>query len=149
VPEIHVKTFDGKKVICIIVQKAIDNTFHTFNGIVRVKIGSTLKKIEGNQLVDFLRTKQILCFDELSSETNVNDLDDNKIKEYLKIRKQQDYLKNNSVENFLLSQKLATRNGQFKIKNATVLFFTKEPAEFHPQIEIKLAQFEGMKQLKF
>jgi len=148
VPEIHVKTFDNKKVIYIIVQKAIDNTFHTFNGIVWVKIGSTLKKIEGNQLVDFLRTKQILCFDELSSEANVSDLDDDKIKEYLKIRKQQDYLKNNSVENFLLSQKLAIRNGQFKIKNATVLFFAKEPVEFHQQIEIKLAQFEGTEPVK-
>ena len=148
VPEIQVYTIEGKKIIAIIIQKAIDNTFHTFQGVVYVKVGSTLKKIEGNQLVEFLRSRQILCFDEISGEGTINDLDIEKIKGYLKIRGHDDFLKNNSIENFLISSKLASKNGSLKIKNATLLFFAKEPADFFSQIEIKLVQFDGTEPVK-
>src|SRR3989344_875010 len=148
VPDIQVHTIEGKKIVAVVIQKAIDNTFHTFQGAIYVKVGSTLKKFEGNQLVDFLRSKQILCFDEISSDATLDDLDVGKIKEYLKTRNQEDFLKQNSVENFLLSSKLATKNGNLNIKNATALFFTKEPEKFFPQIEIKLAQFDGVEPVK-
>ncbi|MBI5064595.1 putative DNA binding domain-containing protein [Candidatus Woesearchaeota archaeon] len=148
IPEIQVHTTEGRKIIAVIIQKAIDNTFHTFQGVVYVKVGSTLKKIEGNQLVEFLRSRQILCFDEISSDGTMNDLDIEKIKDYFKVRGHDDFLKNNSVENFLVSSKLASKNGNLKIKNAALLFFAKEPAEFFPQIEIKLAQFDGIEPVK-
>ncbi len=148
VPDIQVHSIDGKKVVAIVIQKAIDSTFHTFQGAIYVRVGSTLKKFEGNQLVDFLRSKQILCFDEISSDTALDDLDIEKIREYLKTRNQEDFLKQNSVENFLLSSKLATKNGNLKIKNAAALFFAKEPEKFFPQIEIKLAQFDGTEPVK-
>jgi len=148
IPQIQVYTIDAKKIIAVIVQKAIDNTFHTFQGVVYVKVGSTLKKIEGNQLVDFLRSKQILCFDEIASDATIKDIEIEKIKEYLKVRGHEDFLKHNSVENFLISSKLASKNGSLKIKNATLLFFGKEPAEFFPQVEIKLAQFDGTEPVK-
>ena len=148
VPDIQVHSIEGKKVIAVVIQKAIDSTFHTFHGAIHVKVGSTLKKFEGNQLVDFLRSKQILCFDENFSNATLDNLDVEKIKEYLKTRNQEDFLKQNSVENFLLSSKLATKNGNLKIKNATVLFFSKEPENFFSQIEIKLVQFDGMEPVK-
>ncbi|MBU4352292.1 MAG: putative DNA binding domain-containing protein [Nanoarchaeota archaeon] len=148
VPDIQVHRIEGKKVIAIVVQKAIDSIFHTFHGAIYVKVGSTLKKFEGNQLVDFLRNKQILCFDEISSDATIDDLDIEKIKEYLQTRNQEEFLKQNSVENFLLNSKLAAKNGNLKIKNATVLFFGKEPEKFFPQIEIKLAQFDGVEPVK-
>src|SRR3989338_1296711 len=148
VPDIQVHTIEGKKIVAVVIQKAIDNTFHTFQGAIYVKVGSTLKKFEGNQLVDFLRSKQILCFDEISSDATLDDLDVGKIKEYLKTRNQEDFLKQNSVENFLLSSKLATKNGNLNIKNATALFFTKEPEKFFPQIEINIAQFDGVEPVK-
>ena len=148
VPQIRVYTIEGKNIIAVIVQKAIDNTFHTFQGVVYVKVGSTLKKIEGNQLVDFLRSKQILSFDEIASDATIKDIDTEKIKEYLKVRGHEDFLKHKSVENFLISSKLASKNGSLKIKNAGLLFFGKEPAEFFPQIEIKLAQFDGIEPVK-
>jgi len=103
VPDIKVYNVEGKEVIAVVIQKAIDNIFHTFQGAIYVKVGSTLKKFEGNQLVDFLRSKQILCFDEISGDAALDDLDVEKIRAYLKIRNQEDFLKQNSVENFLLS----------------------------------------------
>jgi len=148
IPDIQVHNIEGKEVIAVVIQKVIDSTFHTFQGAIYVKVGSTLKKIEGNQLVDFLRSKQILCFDEISSDATLDDLDVEKIKEYLQTRNQEDFLKQNSVKNFLLSSKLAIRNGNIKIKNATALFFAKEPEKFFPQIEINLALFDGVEPVK-
>jgi len=148
VPDIQVHSIEGKKVIAVVIQKVINSTFHTFHGAIHVKVGSTLKKFEGNQLVDFLRSKQILWFDENFSNATLDNLDVEKIKEYLKTRNQEDFLKQNSVENFLLSSKLATKNGNLKIKNATALFFSKEPENFFSQIEIKLVQFDGVEPVK-
>src|SRR3989338_8521519 len=148
IPLIEVNTLERKKVIVVTIQKAIDNIFHTFQGVIYVKSGSTLRKIEGSQMLDFLRNKQILCFDETNSDAKVADLDLDMIKDYLKMRKQDDFLRSHSVEDFLISSKLAIKNGELKIKNATLLFFTKEPAHFHPQIEIKLVRFEGIEPVK-
>src|SRR3990167_10398655 len=75
IPLIEVNILEGKKVIVVTIQKAIDTIFHTFQGVIYVKSGSTLRKIEGSQMLDFLRNKQILCFDETSSDAKVADLD--------------------------------------------------------------------------
>ncbi len=148
IPLIEVNKLGRKKIIIITIQKAIDNIFHTFQGVIYVKSGSTLRKIEGSQMLDFLRNKQILCFDETNSDAKIADLDIALIKDYLQMRKQEDFLSSHYVEDFLISSKLATKNGELKIKNATLLFFTKEPAHFHPQIEIKLVRFEGIEPVK-
>lgn len=148
IPDIRVYNLEGKKVVVVVIQKAIDSTFHTFQGAIYVKVGSTLKKYEGNQLVDFLRDRQILCFDETSSNATLDDLNIEKINAYLQLRNQDNFLKQNSVENFLLSSKLATKNGNLNVKNATALFFAKEPAEFFPQVEIKLVKFDGVEPVK-
>lgn len=148
VPKIEVLNLQDKKLIAITVQKAIDNTFHTFQGVIYVKVGSTLKRIEGNQMVDFLRAKQFLCFDETLSNAEMDDLDIVKIKRYLNLRKQNDFLETHSIEDFLVSMQLAKRNGEIKVKNAATLFFAKNPTLFNPQMEIKLVRFEGTEQVK-
>ncbi len=147
-PSIELHEIKNKRVIVVILQRAIDNTFHTFQGVIWAKIGSTLKRIEGNQMVDFLRAKQILCFDETHSNATVTDLDKEKIKEYLELRKQGDFLKNRSVEDFLINMNLASKNEALKIKNAALLFFAKDPIIFNPQIELKLVRFDGKDPVK-
>ncbi len=147
-PAIEIHEINNKKIIMAIIQRAIDNTFHTFQGVIWAKVGSTLKKVEGNQIVDFLRGKQILCFDETISDAKIEDLDTKKINEYLNLRKQSDYFKSHSIEDFLISTKLATKNGEFKIKNSAILFFVKNPVFFNPQMEIKLVRFDGREPVK-
>ncbi|MDD5162815.1 MAG: putative DNA binding domain-containing protein [Candidatus ainarchaeum sp.] len=147
-PSIEVHEVNGKKIVAIVVQRAIDSAFHTFQGVIWVKIGSTLKKIEGNQIVDFLRGKQILCFDETPTNAKIEDLDINKLNAYLKARKQADYFESHSIEDFLVSLKLATKNGDLKIKNAALLVFAKDPIFFNPQIEMKLVRFDGNEPVK-
>lgn len=147
-PSVEIHKINDKEIIAIIIQQAIDNTFHSFQGVIWVRIGSTLKKIEGNQIVDFLRGKQILCFDESISNARIEDMDTNKIKEYLASRKQSDYFKSHSTEDFLLNTNLARKNGDIKIKNSALLFFAKNPLFFNPQIEIKAVRFEGIEPVK-
>jgi ATP-dependent DNA helicase RecG len=147
-PSVEIYTINNKKIIAIIIQQAIDNTFHSFQGVIWTRIGSTLKKIEGNQIVDFLRGKQVLCFDESISNAKIEDLDNNKIKEYLSFRKQSDFFKSHSTEEFLLNMNLARKNGILKIKNSTLLFFAKNPLFFNPQIEIKAVRFDGTEPVK-
>ena len=148
IPSIELHEVNGKKIIAIIVQRAIDNIFYTFQGVIWARIGSTTKKIEGNQIVEFLRGKQILCFDEIPSTAKIEDIDQGKVNDYLKTRDQADYFKAHSLEDFLLSMKLATKNGELKIKNAALLVFAKNPIFFNPQIEMKLVRFEGNEPVK-
>jgi ATP-dependent DNA helicase RecG len=137
----HLKV-DKKDVIVTTIQKAIDNLYYTYEGAIYVRVGSTTKKLEGRNHLDFLRNKQILSFDEGYEDlVKINDLDIDRIKEYLEKRGQNSFLRNHSVEDFLISKKLATKNGKLKIKNSTVLLFSKNPQYFYPQNEVKLVKF--------
>jgi len=141
-PTIEVVSQKGKKIIAITIQKAPDSTYHTFDGVIYSKIGSTLHKFEGPQIAEFLRMRQILSFDETTSNAKISDLDDQKIIDYLNLSKQQDFLSSHSIKDFLVSSKLATQN-DLKIKNAALLFFAKNPMQFNPQMEIKMVRFSG------
>ena len=147
-PEIRVHNFNGKKVISITIDKAVGDAC-TFKGVFYIRSGSTTKRLEGGHEIESLLTsKSIICFDETFSNAGTKDLDTERIREYLKTRNKESFLKKNSVEQFLLSSELAARNGGLKIRNAAALFFSKEPEKFFPQIEIKLALFAGTKPIK-
>jgi len=142
---IEIHKIDGKAVAITIVQKASDSVYYTFQGAIYVRVGSTTKRLEGQTHLEFLRNRQILSFDESwDNSAKIEDLDDEKIRNYLKSRKQEDYFENHDTESFLLSNRLASKNGNLKIKNSAVLLFAKNPIRFFPQAEIKLVQFSGI-----
>ena len=147
-PTVEIDEIEGKKIVVTVIQKAIDGVFHTYQGIIYARVGSTLKKMEGNQILEFLRGKNILCFDENPNNAKVEDLDLEKIWEYLSLRKQTDYLQNHSVEDFLRNMELAKANGEIMLKNAASMFFAKDPIRFHPQMELKLVRFDGIEPVK-
>jgi len=147
VPLISIETheIDNRRVIVIIVQRPADSSYYTFKGAIYVRVGSTTKRLEGQTHLEFLRNRQVLSFDESYDPLfKIDDLDESKIKTYLKIRKQEEYLNTHTIEEFLLSNKLASNNGKLRIKNPVILLFAKDPVKFHPQIEIKLVQFSGV-----
>lgn len=147
-PLIEVYEIENKHIIVTTIQRAIDGAFYTFQGVIWAKVGSTLKKIEGNQIVDFLRSKQILSFDDTPSRAKIEDLDIQKINTYLQLRKQLDYFETHGINDFLLSAGLAVANGEMKIKNGTTLFFAKNSYLFNPQNELKLVRFETEEPVK-
>ena len=142
---IEVHKLENKDIIVAIIQRPSDNVYYTFQGAIFVRIGSTTKRLDGQTQLDFLRGKQILSFDEsYESTAKIEDLDNEKIKKYLNLRKQENFFNEHSVEDFLISNKLASKNGGLKIKNSAILIFAKNPVSFYPQIELKLVQFSGV-----
>ncbi len=146
---IETHKIESKNIIVTIVQRASEGSYYTFQGAIYVRIGSTTKCLEGHTHLEFLRNRQILSFDEsYDSLIKITDLDEEKIKNYLKSRKQENYIVEHSIKDFLISNRLASNNGQLKIKSPTVLLFGKNPSHFQPQAEIKLVQFLGLEPVK-
>lgn len=142
---IEVHKIENKEIIVAIIQRPSDNIYYTFQGAIFVRIGSTTKRLDGYTQLEFLRGKQILSFDDsYESTAKIEDLDSEKIRRYLTLRKQEDFFKEHDVEDFLVSNKLASKNGGLRIKNSAILIFAKNPIHFYPQIEIKLVQFSGI-----
>ncbi|MBI4447441.1 putative DNA binding domain-containing protein, partial [Candidatus Woesearchaeota archaeon] len=139
---------DSRKIALIRVSMANDKNAHTFKGVVYIRIGSTNRRLEGQSLFDFLKNKQILCFDEQDSEAKFGDLDENKVKLYLAKRGQEDYLKINSLKDFIISNMLGKSNGDIKLKNVASLFFSQNPIKWHPQSEVRVVRFDGIKPIK-
>lgn len=135
---------DHHTVVLAIIQRAPDQSYHTFQGAIYVRVGSTTKRLEGEEHRAYLRHRNILSFeDAYESTATIEDIDEKKVAGYLAYRGQRDYLAQNSVEEFLLSTRLATKIDKLHIKNAALLLFAKHPERFIPQIEVRLAQFPG------
>ena len=146
---IEIHTIDKRKLIVIIVHKADSSVFHSVGGIIYIRLGNTIQKLEGQSMVEFLRNRQILLFEESVEGTpKIEDIDLNKVKSYLETRSQNDYLKSHSLKDFLLSKKLASLQPDLKIKNIALLFFAKEPQSFFPYAQIKLVRFDGNEPIK-
>ncbi|MEK6857112.1 MAG: RNA-binding domain-containing protein, partial [Nanoarchaeota archaeon] len=137
-------SIEDKKILAVQVNRANDKNAHTFKGVIYVRIGSTTKRLEGQSLFDFLKNKQIMCFDEQESEAKLSDLDEDKIKYYLKKRDLDNYLKSNTIKDFVSSNTLGKINGEVKLKNVTALFFSKEPHRWFAQNEMRVVKFEGI-----
>lgn len=150
IPIISTKIFDmdSKRIIVVEVSRANDKNAHTFKGVVYVRIGSTRRKLEGQSLFDFLKNKQILCFDEQDSDAKIEDIDEKKVKAYLAKRNREDYLKINSVKDFIISNMLGKANDGIKLKNVASLFFSKDPYNWHPQNEVRIVRFDGIQPVK-
>ena len=103
---IEIHRIEKKNVIAIIVQRAPNGTYYTFQGAIYVRIGSTTKRLEGQTHLEFLRNRQILSFDEsYDTMIRIEDMDEMKIKNYLKIRGQENYLDTHSIKDFLISNR--------------------------------------------
>ena len=109
---IEIHTIDKRKLIVIIVHKADSSVFHSVGGIIYIRLGNTIQKLEGQSMVEFLRNRQILLFEEsIEGTPKIEDIDFNKVKSYLETRSQSDYLKSHSLKDFLLSKLLPTKVG--------------------------------------
>ncbi len=146
---IEVHTLEQKKVILIVVHRADSSVFHSVEGVIFVRLGSTVQKLEGQSIIEFLRHRQILMFEEsIEFTASLKDIDQNRIKEYIEKRKQEDFLKKHSLQDFFISKKLASLQPDLKLKNVALLFFSKDPQFFFPYTLIKLVRFDGKEAVK-
>jgi|GEM_PF-5122207 len=134
----------GQSIVVLRVNRPSDNAYYTHKGAVWVRVGSTNRKLEGQTLLDYLRGRQILSFDESTDTTatvadlddlsfdestdttaTVADLDELKVRRYLERRGNGDFLENRTISEFLINSQLATHDS--RIKNSTVLLFGGVP----------------------
>jgi len=142
--KIEVVKDEGKNIIIVEVYKIGEGAFCTYGGIVYYRFGNTTRKMEGKTLQDFLIHRKILSFDESRSEAKLEDIDDEKISNYLQRRTPGfTYTPKNKLE-ILANLGVAKKNGDISIKNTAVLLFGRNTARFFPQNEIKLARFKGV-----
>lgn len=141
--KIEVTKEDGKSLITIEIYKIGEGAFCTYGGIVYYRFGTTIRKMEGKTLQDFLVHRKILSFDETRSEATLADLDDARIAEYIQ-KRTPDFVFNSKNKTDVLSNiGVIKKNGDIAVKNTAVLLFAKNPERFFPQNEIKLARFKG------
>lgn len=133
--------YEGKRVIEIIVQKSGDSHAHTFEGRVYVRIGTSVRKLEGQTLLDFMKNKHILCFDEIKSNYTIQQVNKDKVKYYLTLRNNEDFLKKHTIEEFF-SSSLLLKSEKY-LKNVATLFFVDNIKEAYSQNEIRLVTFAG------
>jgi ATP-dependent DNA helicase RecG len=138
---------NGKRIAQITVHRSDVSNFHSISGVIYIRVGSTTQRLEGQSIVEFLRNRQILLFEEgTDQKAEISDLDKEKMGKYLRARKNPDFLDTHSVEDFLKSKKLlAVQSG---IKNAALIFFAKDPQKFFPYAQIKLVRFDGIEPVK-
>jgi len=141
--KIIVEEKEGKEVVVAEIYQVGQGAFCTLGGIVYYRTGSTNSKLEGRTLQDYLINRHILSFDESRSQAKIQDIDINKLEEFLKKRSPEVKFDETKVSDYLINLSLAKMNGELWITNAALLFFAKEPSKFLPQNEVKLVRFRG------
>lgn len=143
--KINVDEKEGKRIIVVEIYRIGQGAFCTFSGIVYYRIGSRNTKLEGRTLQDYIVKHRILSFDESLSKATVEDIDENKLRQFLKKRSPSIEFNEENIKEYLLNLELAIQDPEFHIINAALLFFAKEPSKFLPQNEVKLVRFKGTK----
>ena len=141
--KISIEEREGKTVVVAEIYQIGEGSFCTFGGIVYYRSGSLNAKLEGKTLQDYMVKRRILYFDESVSKAGLADVDPEKLRIYLKRRTPSIEFEEKKVEDHLSNLGLLQKNGETYLKNAGVLFFSKEPARFIQQNEMKLVRFKG------
>ena len=132
----------GKSIIVVEIYKIGEGAFCTYGGIVYYRFGNITRKMEGKTFQDFLVHRRILSFDEAQSDAGLNDLDDQKIMDYLELRSPEfRYIPKNKIS--VLSNLRVIKDSGKIIYNTALLLFGKNSYQFLSQNEVKLVRFKG------
>jgi ATP-dependent DNA helicase RecG len=112
-----------------------------------IRQGTTNLELYGEELINFLKTRTILNFEELKSRASISDLSIEKISEMLKKRGSNANLAVDDIKSLLFGLHAANYNGDFYLKNIAVMFFAKEPEKFIPNLEIRIVKYAGKEPL--
>ncbi|MBI4147951.1 putative DNA binding domain-containing protein [Candidatus Woesearchaeota archaeon] len=136
-----VNTENGK--VLVVKVPKIGSGVCYYKNEIYVRVGTTDHKIAGPAIEDFLKKKQVLCFEDELSEANLADLDVEKIKQYIAKRNPAIPFEEGKLQSILCTLRVAVVNGEFHLKKSAVLLFAKEPTKFIPQHQVKPACFKG------
>lgn len=115
-----------------------------YDGRCFIRQGTTKLKLSGEELMDFLKRRAILNFEDSRSNAVLSDLDLGKINQLLEKReisiadfREEDYKRT------IAGLKVANYNGEFFLKNSAIMFFAREPQKLMPNLEVRIVRYAG------
>ncbi|OIO25428.1 hypothetical protein AUJ14_04145, partial [Candidatus Micrarchaeota archaeon CG1_02_55_22] len=109
-----------------------------------IRQGTTNIELYGEQLVEYLRARGVLNFEEQKARASVEELDLGKLAEYFKVRGIEFDPKNKEeLKARLAGMKVAGFNGSFYLKNVAFMFFAWEPGKHFNNLESRVVVYRG------
>ncbi len=109
-----------------------------------IRQGTTNLELAGEDLIDFLRKRTLLNYEESRTSATLKDLEIDKIHKLLKARGSQiDGLGDDNLKRILVGLRVASQNGEFYLKNAALLFFAKEPKTQGMGLDVRVVKYSG------
>ncbi len=135
-------TIEKRQIIIITVPKS--DKLHTFGNTGYLRIGSTTRELQLNEIVEKAAESLLLRFDEaLCIDAKESDLSKDILHRYLDKRKEV-----RSVEPIKTEQKhlweIVRASSKGHVTNAGVMFFSDHPENFHPQAQLRIIEFAGI-----
>jgi len=107
-----------------------------------IRQGTTNLKLTGDDLIEFLKKRAILNYEESKSKATLKDLDIDKLNKFLEKRKiSTSDLKEEDYKRILVGLTVANYNGDFFLKNVALFFFAREPQGFFSNLEIRIVKY--------
>ena len=107
-----------------------------------IRQGTTNIKLKADDLIDFLKKRALLNFEESRSNAVFADLDMRKVDKLLRKRNiGTEGLSEEDYKKLLVGLGVANFNGAFYLKNVAVLFFAKEPQKHFSNLEARIVKY--------
>ncbi|MEW6528959.1 MAG: ATP-binding protein [Candidatus Micrarchaeota archaeon] len=119
------------------------NYLHAFGNIGYIRIGSTTRELQLNEIIEKAAESLLINFDEvLCINAKQLDLSNKILRRYLSERKHVRNIKPpKATQKRILEMIKASSKGH--ITNAGIIFFSDHPEKFHPQAQLRIIEFAG------
>ncbi len=140
---IHTFSIDKKKLICIEVKKS--NKIHMVGGKFYIRVGSSLRPLTIEELVEKLNENLTFSFDSLISKVSVKEVNKKYVNMYFKIREERRGVvyKGGVIENLRRINAVKKKNRKLFLTNAGLLFFHENPQKYIPNALLRIVHFVG------
>lgn len=143
-PEVYITTetveVNGRNVLCVEVQEGTNKPYKDKNGTIWTKQGGDKRRVlDNHEQIRLFQQSGLVYADEMTvPETSINDIDSNKISNYL-LRLGAD---NQTIDKDILYKNLnVLKNG--KLTLGGLMFFANNPQQYRPVLMVKAVAFYG------
>ncbi len=143
--EQHFIRHEGRTVIALTIEAFPYSQNPCFYGdFCYLRQGTTNVKMRGDELIEFLKKRNIHNYEEFKADATMNDLDIGKINVILEKRKiDASGFKEEDYRRTLIGLKVAGDHNLFFLKNVALFFFAKEPQRFFMNFVVRIVRYSG------
>lgn len=137
-----------QRLIKTVKEDYIYRRFMTTEGLKNQILNSLIAYLDEQGMISKMPFDQLIC-----RETEYSDIDEKEVKTFLKSRavKLKVEIPKISIRKFLIRtlKIVKEKDGELKPTNTALLFFGKNPQEYIPQSEVRIARFKGTTRIEF